>query len=340
MVFLDVVYNHFGPKGNYLRALRAAVLHRAAPDAVGRGDRLLEPTRCASTSSTTRSTGSRSTTSTACASTRCTPSSTSRRATSSTRSRGGARRDPDRDKHLVLENDANQARFLGPGRYNAQWNDDSHHALPRARHRRVGRLLRRLRRRAGEAPRALPRRRLRLPGRGLAVQQASRAASRARTCRRRCFVDFLQNHDQIGNRAFGERLHVARRRDEAESVAAPSCCSRRRCRCSSWARSGAAAQPFLFFCDFDGELGEAVRKGRREEFARFAAFASKARAIPDPLAESTFRRCVLRLEGRAQHARPAGSRTTGSCCSCARRDRAAASSAPAATACSASAPSR
>src|ERR671914_425275 len=31
-------------------------------------------------------------------------------------------------KHLVLENDANQARFIGPGRYTAQWNDDSHHA--------------------------------------------------------------------------------------------------------------------------------------------------------------------------------------------------------------------
>jgi 1,4-alpha-glucan branching enzyme len=55
-------------------------------------------------------------------------------------------------------------------------------------------------------------------------------------------------------------------------------------------------QPFLFFCDFAGELGEAVREGRRGEFARFAAFADpKARArIPDPLAEQTFRRSVLR----------------------------------------------
>jgi maltooligosyltrehalose trehalohydrolase len=54
-------------------------------------------------------------------------------------------------------------------------------------------------------------------------------------------------------------------------------------------------QPFLFFCDFDGELGEAVRKGRREEFARFAAFRDpKMRErIPDPLGEGTFRLCVL-----------------------------------------------
>ena len=49
-------------------------------------------------------------------------------------------------------------------------------------------------------------------------------------------------------------------------------------------------QPFLFFCDFDGELGEAVRKGRREEFSRFASFKN---SIPDPLAEGTFRQCVL-----------------------------------------------
>jgi 1,4-alpha-glucan branching enzyme len=55
-------------------------------------------------------------------------------------------------------------------------------------------------------------------------------------------------------------------------------------------------QPFLFFCDFEGELGEAVRNGRREEFARFAAFADpRARArIPDPLSEQTFKRSVLR----------------------------------------------
>jgi 1,4-alpha-glucan branching enzyme len=49
-------------------------------------------------------------------------------------------------------------------------------------------------------------------------------------------------------------------------------------------------QPFLFFCDFDGERGEAVRNGRREEFKRFAAF---NKTIPDPLAEGTFRLSVL-----------------------------------------------
>jgi 1,4-alpha-glucan branching enzyme len=51
-----------------------------------------------------------------------------------------------------------------------------------------------------------------------------------------------------------------------------------------------AAQPFPFFCDFGGELAEAVRKGRRQEFARFPEFQDEAirKRIPDPQAEGTF----------------------------------------------------
>ena len=94
-------------------------------------------------------------------------------------------RDPDRHVHLVLENDANQARFLGAGRYDAQWNDDSHHAYHVLATGESRRLLRRVRRRARQAPRALPRRGLRLSGGALALQRASRAASPAATCRRR-----------------------------------------------------------------------------------------------------------------------------------------------------------
>ena len=57
----------------------------------------------------------------------------------------------------------------------------------------------------------------------------------------------------------------------------------------------AASQPFPFFCDFEGELADAVRKGRREEFAKFPAFRDEAQRerIPDPLAEATFRSAKL-----------------------------------------------
>ncbi len=72
-VLLDVVYNHFGPEGNYLHAYAPQFFDASRPHALGRGDQLrrsLEPRRCATSSCTTRSTGSRSSASTACAWTR------------------------------------------------------------------------------------------------------------------------------------------------------------------------------------------------------------------------------------------------------------------------------
>jgi 1,4-alpha-glucan branching enzyme len=57
----------------------------------------------------------------------------------------------------------------------------------------------------------------------------------------------------------------------------------------------AAATPFLYFCDFQGDLARAVTEGRRNEFRRFARFADPAEraAIPDPNDEATFRRSKL-----------------------------------------------
>src|SRR5208282_3605028 len=67
-----------------------------------------------------------------------------------------------------------------------------------------------------------------------------------------------------------------------------------------------AAQPFPFFCDFGPELADAVRKGRRDEFARFPEFQDpKTREhIPDPMAEETFASAKLGWEdiARAPHA--------------------------------------
>jgi malto-oligosyltrehalose trehalohydrolase len=110
-----------------------------------------------------------------------------------------------RQVHLVLENEANQARLLGPGRFDAQWNDDFHNALhvlltgesagyygayaddPMAR---LVRCLAEGFAWQGEPMRGRPRGE---PSAGLSPM---------------CFVNFLQNHDQVGNRALGERLSV------------------------------------------------------------------------------------------------------------------------------------
>jgi maltooligosyltrehalose trehalohydrolase len=196
-------------------------------------------------------------------------------------------------RHLVLENDANQARFIGPGRYTAQWNDDSHHAYHvLATRESDGYYVAYADAPAKHLARCL--------AEGFAYQgEVSPFNNEPRGepsahLPASCFVDFLQNHDQIGNRAFGERLlSLSNERIlkalTAIQLLAPSP------PLLFMGEEWGCRQPFLFFCDFEGELGEAVRKGRREEFARFAAFRDSAvrERIPDPLAETTFRQCVL-----------------------------------------------
>jgi maltooligosyltrehalose trehalohydrolase len=103
------------------------------------------------------------------------------------------------------------------------------------------------------------------------------------------FVTFLQNHDQVGNRALGERLnHLAdpRKLDLARAglLLAPQIPM-------LWmGEEWSASAPFLFFVDFapDADLNKAVRDGRRREFKSFAAFADDTSKIPDPTEAETF----------------------------------------------------
>jgi malto-oligosyltrehalose trehalohydrolase len=203
-------------------------------------------------------------------------------------------RDPDRHVHLVLENDANQARFLGGGKYDAQWNDDSHHGYHvLATGESDGYYAAYADAPAKHLARSL--------AEGFAYQGEVSPFSREPRGEKSshlpptAFVDFMQNHDQIGNRAHGERLASLADENKLKVLSsillmAPSP------PLLFMGEEWGCHQPFLFFCDFPGELGDAVRNGRREEFARFAAFADpKARArIPDPLSEQTFKRSVLR----------------------------------------------
>jgi maltooligosyltrehalose trehalohydrolase len=102
------------------------------------------------------------------------------------------------------------------------------------------------------------------------------------------FVFFLQNHDQIGNRAFGDRLH--HRIDPAVFRAASVfLLMLPQIPLIFMGQEWAASTPFLYFTDHHPELGRLVTEGRRREFARFAAFSDPRmrEAIPDPQAEST-----------------------------------------------------
>lgn len=103
------------------------------------------------------------------------------------------------------------------------------------------------------------------------------------------FVNFIQNHDQIGNRALGERLTTLAPGRAVEALTAVLLLSPQIPMLFMGEEWG-ETRPFAFFTDFHGELADAVREGRRREFRRFPAFADPAaRArIPDPNAEGTF----------------------------------------------------
>lgn len=209
---------------------------------------------------------------------------------------------PDREIHLVLENEANQARWLErqpsgrPRLHTAQWADDIHnswHALLTGENegyyadyaddplRRLGRSLA-----EGFAYQGDPS--AHKPG----VIRGEPSAHLPPTA----FVSFLQNHDQVGNRAFGERLsHLisADRLALAQAILLLSPQIPLIFMGEEWS----ASSPFQFFVDFetDPDLAKAVRDGRRSEFKHFKAFADPARAqrIPDPTELSTFERSKI-----------------------------------------------
>ena len=118
---------------------------------------------------------------------------------------------------------------------------------------------------------------LRVSGRALAAPQRANARRTELTSPRASFVNFLQNHDQIGNRPKGERLSVLASPTALKPRWPFFCCSPPR-PCCLWARNGGATEPFPFFCDLSGERAEAVRKGRKAEFAD--AYAKHGSDIP------------------------------------------------------------
>jgi len=107
------------------------------------------------------------------------------------------------------------------------------------------------------------------------------------------FVAFLQNHDQIGNRAFGERLTSLADAGKLELLAAILLLNPQVPLIYMGEEYG-EVRPFLFFTDFHGELADAVRQGRRNEFKAFVHFSdAQANRIPDPNDPETFQSSKL-----------------------------------------------
>jgi maltooligosyltrehalose trehalohydrolase len=206
----------------------------------------------------------------------------------------------------VLENDDNRVSLLDArqdpprGRYRAQWNDDYHHAW----HVLLTGETQGYYSDYSNSP-------MRDIARAMAagfVYQGEASAHRGGALRGEpsgklaptAFVNFLQNHDQIGNRALGDRLESNASTDAIEAALAITLLAPAIPMLFMGEEWGSKA-PFPFFCDFHGDLADAVRKGRRREYGW--AYAKYGDDVPDPLDPSTFRSAVLDWDSRDQ---PAG----------------------------------
>jgi maltooligosyltrehalose trehalohydrolase len=125
----------------------------------------------------------------------------------------------------------------------------------------------------------------------------ARRGNRGTECRHispRHFLHCISNHDQVGNRAFGERLgHLV---DAAAYRAASALlCLTPYTPMLFMGQEWNASSPFLFFTNHHTELGKLVTAGRRREFKEFAAFRDpmKREQIPDPQSIETFQRSKL-----------------------------------------------
>ncbi|WP_018747189.1 malto-oligosyltrehalose trehalohydrolase [Chitiniphilus shinanonensis] len=290
-VFIDVVYNHFGPAGNYLHGYARDFFHR---DGSGWGTQLnvahpvvegfllanalfwLDEMRCDGLRfDAAHAVGS--------------PAFLRHFA-----ARLRAALDPDRHIHLMLENADNRASLLTPDAdgiapYVAQWNDDAHHALHvllTGEHDGYYAAF------ADHAAQRLAR----CLGEGFAYQGEPYAPWQDRPRGEpsghlppTAFIHCLQNHDQIGNRALGERLTVLAPPAALDAALALLLLTPPIPLLFMGEEWGETA-PFLYFIDHAPELATAIRDGRREEFAHFGAFADPAQQarIPDPQAPDSF----------------------------------------------------
>jgi len=316
MMLLDVVYNHFGPEGNYLHCYAPAFFHPdrhtpwgAAINLDGPqaqwvreffihnalywleeyrfdGLRLDAIDRIIDTSQ---------------------PDLLDELAA---RAQAGPGRD--RQIHLILENDHNDARRYQrnsagqPRHFTAQWNDDLHHALHHLLTGETDGPYQDFVSDPGTSSDSSPEdattdlvtraltQGFAYQGEPSAFRDGRRRGTPSRHLPPAAMVNFLQNHDQAGNRAFGERLHQLISADAMDAalaliLLAPSP------PLLFMGEEFDAEHPFLFFCDFGPELADAVREGRRREFARSSGFtdAASRASIPDPNDPETFTRSRL-----------------------------------------------
>ena len=312
MVFLDVVYNHFGPSGNYLghyapqffskrhsspwgaainfdgpasRVVRDFFIHNALYWVV---EYRIDGLRLDAVHAIVD---------------RSTPDILQEISSAVRAAAHG------RHVHLVLENENNGYGRLAaapePGRYDGQWNDDFHHAL----HVALTGETRGCYHDYGHEPLNLLARSL---THGMLFEPSPRQPGGARqACREAppqplaAMVNFVNNHDQSGNRALGERLGQLVPPGAAPLALLLSLLTPATPMLFFGDEFGAVT-PFLYFADWRGELRQAVRAGRQREFGHMARSSDgQPLDLPDPCDAASFH--ASRPDGARRHS-PEGER--------------------------------
>ncbi|WP_248322974.1 malto-oligosyltrehalose trehalohydrolase [Caballeronia sp. Sq4a] len=286
MVFLDVVYNHFGPDGNYLHAYAKTFFREGVNTPWGpaidferpqvrdfffdnalywlneyRFDGLrLDAVHAINDDEWLRELADRVRSSV----------------------------EAGRHVHLVLENEHNTASLL-ENHFNAQWSDDAHntlHVLLTGENESyygayAEEPIQKLARVLSEG--------FVYQGDPSPIHDGAPRGEPSGHLPPTAFVMFLQNHDQVGNRAMGDRLR-ALTDDESLYAATGLLLLSPQIPMLFMEEQYGSKQPFLFFTDYHDELADAVREGRRKEFAKFSAFTDEKRRaqIPDPNDKRTF----------------------------------------------------
>jgi malto-oligosyltrehalose trehalohydrolase len=210
----------------------------------------------------------------------------------------------DRHVHLVVENENNDSDLLKrdanetPPLFNAQWNDDIHHVLHVAA---TGEKFGYYADYADDTNKV---------GRALAegfVFQGEHMPYRGETRGKpsadlppTAFISFIQNHDQIGNRAFGDRMTSYCPPQRIKAITAIYLLAPQIPMLFMGEELGTQA-PFPYFCEFDEELNEKVWQGRRDELSRLPGFDGDD--LIDPTAQATFASAKLdwsQLSGPAE----------------------------------------
>ncbi|CAN7692933.1 alpha-amylase family glycosyl hydrolase [Rhizobium sp. LjRoot30] len=200
---------------------------------------------------------------------------------------------PDRHVHLMTENPPNGTDLLAKGLFVADWNDAFHHIVHRITTGETIGHFKEFKRNPWEELRLVLAEGYLSPGQPTVDKDLPAPASLPPTA----FIHFLQNHDQVGNRALGDRL-ASRIDDRLYRALVCILLMSPQIPLLFMGDDYKEINSFHYFSDYEGELAEIIRANRSQEAENFGGYpaGSSKEDIPDPNTPSTFQMSKLRWD--------------------------------------------